>query len=111
MSDQTVNWPGSSGTTYTYHVNQLPWRPDAGQEGNYIFAKVVNGVWKAVYIGQGILRDRYDAALQEGCVSTKGATHYHAHLNASASARLSEEQDLIDGRPECIWPTGCNGHD
>lgn len=111
MADHTVDWPGLSGTKYTYHVNQLPWRPDADQKGNYIFAKVVNGVWNAVYIGQGILRDRYDAALQEGCVSSHGATHYHAHLNTNANARLSEERDLINGRPECIWPNGCNGHD
>ena len=106
-----VNWTGLSAQKYTYYMHQLPWRPSADQTGNYIFAKVVNEVvWNAVYIGQGILQDRYDAALDEGCVSSKGATHYHEHLNGDADARRSEEQDLIDGRPECHWPTGCNGH-
>lgn len=108
---EAVDWPGASGSSYTYHVHQLPWRPSAEQDGNYIFAKFVSGVWYAVYIGEGDLQSRYDAALREGCVKEKGATHYLSHLNSTKSARRKEEDDLITGNPECNWPTGCNGHD
>ena len=61
----------------------MPWRPSSGQHGNYIFAKAVNSVWQPVYIGQGDLQARYNAALREGCVTSKGATHYHEHLNSN----------------------------
>ena len=108
---ETTYWQGKSGQSYTYTVHPLSWRPGANQDGNYIFAKVVNGVWKAVYIGQGDLQERYDAALREGCVQMKSATHYHERLNNSVTAREQEENDLISGNPECEWPVGCNGHD
>ena len=107
----TEDWKGDSGKTYRYHIQELPWRPDANQDGNYIFAKQISDIWHAVYIGQGDLRDRYDAAKKEGCVDEKGATHYHSHLNGNKASRTSEEKDLIAGNPECEWPTGCNGHD
>ena len=106
-----IDWRGNSGALYNYAVYELPWPPNAGQDGNYIFAKRISGIWYAVYIGQGDLRARYDAALREGCVTSKSATHYHFHLNSDASARRNEERDLIAGNPECKWPNGCNGHD
>ena len=107
----TYNWRGSTGKLYEYTVHQLRYRPDAGLDGNYIFAKMVGEVWHAVYIGQGDLRERHEAALQEGCVTSKSATHYHGHLNNDAADRRSEESDLIAGNPECEAPEGCNGHD
>ena len=103
-------WAGASGAGYEYAVHELPSRPP-NYIGNYIFAKVVNDVWHAVYIGQGNLQDRHDAAIKEGCVTQKGATHYHEHLNYDEIARKGEESDLIAGNPECEWPQGCNGHD
>ena len=108
MADETFGWRGQSGKTYTYYIAELPWRPAPDQDGNYIFAKLINGIWHAVYIGQGDLQDRYDAALNESCVSRKGATHYHRHLNSSAESRRQEESDLIAGNPECKHPNGCN---
>ena len=111
MSDETVNWHGKSGTSYAYNVHEISWRPKPEQEGNYIFAKLSGSVWRAVYVGQGDLQSRYDAALAEGCVTTKNATHYHAHLNSNEVARRNEETDIINGNPECNWPEGCNGHD
>ena len=108
---ETTTWRGASGKTYTYYIDKLPWRPKADQDGNYIFAKKINGVWHAVYVGQGDLQDRYDAALKEGCVTRKNSTHYHRHLNNDTSARRAEEDDIIAGNPECKWPNGCNGHD
>ena len=111
MSDDVVDWIGQSGETYRYHVHNFDWRPSSDQNGNYIFAKVVKGVWNAVYVGQGDLRDRYDDAINEGCVTRKGATHYHVHLNVNEDARRVEETDIINGNLECRWPVGCNGHD
>ena len=107
----TTEWKGESSTKYKYHVNKISWVPDKEQDGNYIFAKLVRGVWNAVYIGQGDLRKRYDAALREGCVTEKGATHCHMRLNGNANDRIDEERDLIVGNRECMWPNGCNGHD
>ena len=110
MAD-TFDWPGASGQNHTHHYHPLPWRPNDRQDGNYIFARLVDRVWHAVYIGQGHLQSRYDAAMKEGCVNDKGATHYHVHINEGEAARKAEESDLIAGNPECNWPDGCNGHD
>ena len=107
MSDK-CNWPGESGAAYAYTVHELLWRPNAEQDGNYIFAKIVDDAWHAVYIGQGDLQDRYDAALSKGCVMLKSATHYHYHLNDDKDDREQEESDLIAGNPECKQPNGCN---
>ncbi len=104
----TFEWRGGSRQKYKYFIAKLPWRPAANQDGNYIFAKKISGIWHAVYVGQGDLQDRYDAALKEGCVTRKGATHYHRHLNGLAADRRSEESDIIAGNPECRSPTGCN---
>ena len=106
----TQDWTGASGANYTYHIHQLPWPPGPGQKGNYIFAKQIGGLWNAVYIGEGELIDRYNAALREGCVVDNIATHYHEHLNVSEVARKNQEKDLIAGNPECKSPAGCNGH-
>ena len=108
---ETTTWRGSSGSSYTYYLDKLPWQPSENQDGNYIFAKKINGLWHAVYVGQGDLHDRYDAAMREGCVTMKKATHYHRRINNDASARRAEENDIIAGNPECNWPNGCNGHD
>ena len=107
----TEKWTGASGKGYTYYIHKLPWRPKSGQTGNYIFAKQINNIWYAVYVGQGDLQDRYDAAMREGCVNQQGATHYHVHNNANRSARLAEEKDVIEGNAECKHPRGCNGKD
>lgn len=108
MSSNGHHWIGKSGKPYWYAIHELPWLPDPNQYGNYIFAKFVNGRWQPVYIGEGDLRDRYNAALREGCVTKKNATHYHEHLQSSKSAGVEEEADLIAGNPDCMEPTGCN---
>ena len=109
--NNTINWYGSSRAEYEYTVHELPCRPKEGQDGNYIFAKESGSFWKAVYVGQGDLQQRYDAALHEKCVTSKSATHYHFHLNSDSVKRRNEERDIIAGNSECKWPTGCNGHD
>ena len=105
----TTHWRGGSGSQYEYNVGPISARPVTNSEGNYVFARQTAGIWFAVYVGQGQLRDRYDAAIREGCVTRKGATHYHWHLNSSAANRKSEERDVIAGNPECKAPRGCNG--
>ncbi len=106
--DDISYWRGLSGETYAFHYAPLPWPPAADQDGNYIFARYENGAWHPVYIGQGDLKQRYDAAMANPCVIAHRATHYHAHLNADQRLRLAEESDLIAGNPACLWPTGCN---
>ena len=105
------DWRGASGRSYSYTVHPIGWRPAANQKGNYIFAKQIGPYWEAIYIGQGDLQDRYDAAVREGCVTRKGATHYHEHLRAREDERRQEERDLISGNAECRAPKGCNGVD
>ena len=106
-------WRGANGAMYEYDVYSVEARPTTNDKGNYIFAKRApsNAYWLAVYVGEGKLRDRYDAALDEGCVTKKGATHYHRHFNDSKTDRVSEETEIINGNTECKHPTGCNGKD
>ncbi len=111
LADDKLTWQGKSGSKYRYNVHEISWRPSKDQDGNYVFAKLEGDIWYAVYVGQGDLQSRYDAALDEGCVTRKGATHYHAHLNNDKDARIDEEKDIINGNPECKWPVGGNDHD
>ena len=107
----TEYWRGKSGKSYAYKIEKMPFRPPPLTDGNYIFARQSHGIWYAVYVGQGDLRDRHAEALREGCVTRKNATHYHWHENNSRSARFNEEQDVIKGNPECEDRNGCNGKD
>ncbi len=104
----TVGWKGASGTSYTYFVYSIGWLPDDGQDGNYIFAKVVGNRWQAVYVGEGELRNRILSHVKTGCVTRKGATHIHAHLNSRAGTRKTEESDILSANPAAYEPTGCN---
>ncbi len=103
-----VGWRGGSGQQYTYSVYDLDFVPAADQDGNYVFAKEIQNGWEAVYIGQGDMKTRRAAHLNEGCVTRNGATHFHGHLNRTESAGLAEESDMLDGNPEAYEPTGCN---
>ena len=106
-----ATWRGGSGSQYMYMVFKLPHRPDSELTGNYVFAKQYSedGPWHAVYVGQGKLQERYDAAIDEGCVTDNGATHYHYHTDHPLeSDRREEESDIIAGNAECRPPNGCN---
>ena len=105
---EKVEWRGGSGKIYTYSLYDIDWNPKGGQDGNYIFAKQIDDVWLAVYVGEGDLKDRKAAHIRDGCVNQKGATHYHCHLKAIATARSDEEADILTGNPEAYAPTGCN---
>jgi len=111
MADQgTVEWTGASGTKYTYWVYTLPTGLSSGQDGNYIYTKIVSNVWVPIYIGQGDLGDRTDIDKhhQSRCLKNKGATHVHAHKNAREADRKAEESDLLAAHAEAYQPTGCN---
>ena len=105
---ESALWLGASGHEYKYFVHDLDFEPDENQDGNYVFAESTVDGWRAVYVGQGDLKDRKAAALNEGCVTRKGATHFHCHLNGSQPDRLKEEGDVLNGNPEAFEPNGCN---
>ena len=97
-------WTGTSGKQYTYWYYPLPPTFKA-EPGNYIFAKIVNNHWKAVYIGQTEdLSERFDNHHAAPCIERNGATYIHAHINAEKASRLAEERDLIGA-----YSTPCNG--
>jgi len=102
-------WTGGSGKGYTYFVYSLPFSCKAAQDGNYIYAKQdAAGGWVPIYIGEGDLNDRAGNHHQHACITQKGATHFHCHLQASKDARRAEEADLLAGHPSAYQPTGCN---
>lgn len=107
---QAATWQGGSRRQYTFWVYQLPANLNSGQAGNYIFTKIVNGVWVPVYIGEGELSERtgLDIHHQRACLIQKGATHVHAHKNDVEQDRKAEETDLLAGNPDAYRPTGCN---
>lgn len=89
-------WPGASGRTYKYHVYEIG-TSFKKEPGNYIFAKVANGAWVPVYIGESdCIGERCTAVHHKWATALQhGATHIHAHLNRSGpQARLDEEADL-----------------
>ena len=106
----TCSWSGASGTAYTYHVLELPVSLKTGQDGNYVYAKKNReGLWVPVYIGEGDLGERSGSGHHKAqCIRQKGATHFHSHLNADATARRVEEADLLRRFKNAYAPTGCN---
>ncbi len=98
-----VEWPGASGTRYSY------WAYPIGttlkeEAGNYIFAKqTATGRWAACYVGQTEnLNQRLGAHEKEACARRNGATHIHAHTAGGEAVRKREEEDLIKGqKPPC----------
>lgn len=105
----TCTWDGASGTPYTYHVHSLPQTFDPNQNGNYIFTKLVDNLWSPIYIGQGDLEDRVGSSHHKwSCITSKGATHVHVHLNSSLQNREAEEEDLLQNYQNAYAPSGCN---
>ena len=103
MANENAYWKGYSGRTYEYTVYGLDTSWNA-VSGNYIFARRVEGGWRAVYIGQsGDLADRIPDHEVWDCARRNGATHIHAHSNSNGeAARKAEEADLIKKtQPPC----------
>ena len=104
MAQKRYRWRGQSEKEYIYAIyerdadwNDVP--------GNYIFAKETSpGTWTAVYVGETMsFKNRPMSNHPEtACALRNGATHIHAHTNANAIDRRSEEQDLINRHtPPC----------
>ena len=102
-------WNGGDGKEYDFNI----W-PNTQvfnhMQGNYIFAKKNrNGDWEAIYIGEGYLDDRTQDEKHLKCANQKGFTHYHTHRNEDENVRKEEEENLIEGNPECLDENGgCN---
>lgn len=96
MTQEIAQWNGQSGRVYQYEVLHLHGTPWNDAPGNYIFCKVEQGRWVAVYVGQ---TDSFSQRLPNHevryCASIHGATHIHAHVHVNAGARINEEKDLI----------------
>ena len=106
-----VTWTGKSGKAYDYGVYLMPVDFEPEQKGNYIYCRIEAGQrWIPVYIGEGDLKKRGDVANhhQGECIKGKGATHFHAHLNAVVEDREAEEEDLLAAYPVAYKPNGCN---
>ena len=103
MTQQTARWQGQSGRTYDYEVHLIG-TTFAEKPGNYIFAAISDGRWKACYIGQTEnLHDRLANHEKEPCAMRYGASHVHAHVTTGGEAvRKAEEEDLIRlHKPPC----------
>lgn len=90
-----IFWKGASGARYGYWIYPLD-QVMQNAAGNYIFAKRVNGLWRAVYVGES--EDIAAIALdpqQAEFIRRNGATHLHTHTTpAGAEKRLAEAADL-----------------
>jgi hypothetical protein len=106
---ELVKWPGKSGSLYAYGIHILPVTFDEGQDGNYIYCKIVNNKWVPIYFGEGDLGGRSGSGHHKAdCIKEKGATHFHEHLQGNKDVRKTEEEDLLENFPEAYAPTGCN---
>ena len=107
-TNETFTWTGGSGQKYVYTVFQLPVSLNPDQVGTYIFAKRDGERWRAIYVGQGDLRERCRNHHQSDCIIAKGATHFHCRLVPDESARRQEEADVLAANPTSYAPIGCN---
>jgi len=103
-----VDWIGISGKKYFYQIEMLPFSCHESFVGNYILAKLMDGKYYPVYIGEGVLDDRINDDDHFRCATAKGATLVFLHLNSLEENRKREERDLLAGNPESYAPIGCN---
>jgi hypothetical protein len=105
VADTTIEWPGSSGGTYTYWIHEIG-TAFKDSPGSYIFAKETSpGRWTPVYIGEtNSLKDRLSNHEKMPCVRRHSGTHVHAHTSsADGQVRREEEADLLNK-----WNPPCN---
>lgn len=92
-------WIGQSGRLYDYYFYPIQGNTAFRDEpGNYIYAMLVGGTWKAIYVGQtSSLSQRLATHEKEAAARRMGATHIHAHVSsADDKIRRNEESDLIN---------------
>ena len=110
MKDYGVStWTGKSGKKYEFETYSLDTEFNPGIEGNYIFAKP-GGDEKiyAVYIGEGILKDRIEFRIDEEKVQPKGCDRVCVMVNPNAKSRKFIEEDLLASNINSYEPIGCN---
>ena len=108
MSQEKVIWTGQSGKDYSYSVFDVDTAFNPNQNGNYIFAKKINNVWYAIYVGEGDIQTRTRDKEHRDCAIKKDASHIHCHLNNDATERKKEESDILGFNNEAYAPSGCN---
>jgi hypothetical protein len=99
-----INWYGKSGTKYMYEIYLIGTKFTA-VPGNYVFARLDNGTYYAVYAGQtGDLSERFDNHHKMPCIKANKATRICVHSSSSSEKiRLGEESDVI-----AQWTPTCN---
>ncbi|WP_125910908.1 hypothetical protein [Bacteroides timonensis] len=102
-------WTGGSGKKYEFETYSLDAEFVPGIEGNYIFAKPIgDGKIRAVYIGEGVLKDRIEFRINEGRVQPKGCDRVCVMVNPDAANRKFIEEDLLSSNTNAYAPLGCN---
>lgn len=105
-------WKGASGQTYKMDAYSLDTKVNDGICGNYIFGELYyeNGMAKirAIYIGEGVLKDRIEYRIDEGRVQKKGCNCFCAMINEDEKSRKAIESDLLAANPCAYVPNGCN---
>jgi hypothetical protein len=109
-NQETCTWIGKTGQKYLYYVYPRGPSINAGQDGNYIYAKKnAQGRWVPIYLGEGDLSKRASTDHHRAqCIDLKGATHVHLHLNPTKDSRRAEEKDLLANYTNALAPQGCN---
>jgi excinuclease UvrABC nuclease subunit len=92
-----VPWPLGNGQTLEFTVydpNITKWY---AKPGLYIFASVVQGYWKPLYIGQAdSFADRIPSHERYAEAAKRGATHIHATVVEQEANRDRWERMLIE---------------
>ena len=96
---EKVVWKGQSGKEYTFDVYSLN---TAFNEVRcvYIYTKIADGEWKAVYVGQtsqlGTRLGQHSNGNGDSdkCIQQSRATHLHVHVLTPESSRLNVETDI-----------------
>jgi hypothetical protein len=107
-TEQTIVWPGKSGTQYKYWICAIGSKMKV-EPGNYIFVRETKpSTFAPLYAGEtGDLDDRLSNPSTHHkfrCVTNHGATHLCVHTTSGGLAvRQAEEADLI-----ARWQPPCN---
>ena len=106
----TSTWTGESGKKYEFVDFDLDTVFNENVEGNYIFARPSINPMRltAIYIGEGILKNRIGFRLNEGRVQSKGCDRVCVMRNSDEDSRKQIEDDLLASNPDVYEPKGCN---
>jgi hypothetical protein len=103
-------WTGASGKKYGFVDYTLNTVFTDEIEGNYVFAKpgAVQNRIKAVYIGEGVLKDRIEFRIHQKEILDKQCDRVCVMINRDESLRKEIETDLLAANPDAYAPIGCN---